>query len=107
MTKVTFVSPEGAETTVTGSEGYTVMELARANNIDGISAECGGEMMCATCHVYVGEAWLDKVGTASEDEREMLEFASCEVLSSSRLSCQIKCGPELDELVVHLPESQI
>jgi len=66
------------------------MDIARANDIDAIAAECGGEMMCATCHAYVDDAWADKVGPAPEDEREMLDFASCEVKSTSRLSCQIK-----------------
>ena len=82
------------------------MEVARANSVDEIFAECGGQMMCATCHVYVGPEWLDKTGLAGPNEREMLELANCEVTAASRLSCQIKLTPELDGLTVHLPKSQ-
>jgi len=107
MTSITFRFPDGSERTVKASTGESVMEIARANDIDEIAAECGGEMMCATCHSYVDEAWAERVGTASDDEREMLDFASCEVKPTSRLSCQIHMTTELDGLVLHLPESQV
>lgn len=107
MPAITFVSADGAESTVAAKDGESVMEAARANNIDGITAECGGAMACATCHVYVAAEWADKVGAASDSEREMLEFAACEPDDTSRLSCQITLGPDLDGLVVRLPEAQV
>lgn len=107
MTKITFISASGIETEVEAADGDSLMETARANDIDGISAECGGEMMCATCHVYVDDGWMDRVGSASDDEREMLDFASCEVTGASRLCCQVKIASTLDGLIVRLPESQI
>ncbi len=83
----------------------TVMETARKHLIEGIEAECGGACACATCHVYVDEAWQQKVGGANEMEEDMLDFAF-DVRPSSRLSCQIKVTDDLDGLVVRVPEKQ-
>jgi 2Fe-2S ferredoxin len=83
----------------------TVMETARKNDIEGIEAECGGACACATCHVYVEEAWREKTGSPSEMEEDMLDFAF-EVRETSRLSCQIKVTDDLDGLVVRIPEKQ-
>jgi 2Fe-2S ferredoxin len=75
------------------------------NNIPGIDADCGGACACATCHVYVDPAWVDKTGSQSAMEESMLDFAE-NVESNSRLSCQIKVSDELDGLVVRMPQSQ-
>ncbi|MCC0034082.1 MAG: 2Fe-2S iron-sulfur cluster binding domain-containing protein [Hoeflea sp.] len=107
MPKITFVSPEGGRTTVEASDGDSVMQTALANGVEGIVAECGGAMMCATCHCYVDEDWLARTGTASDEERSMLDFAASEVRPESRLSCQITVTGDLDGLTVHLPDAQI
>lgn len=107
MPKITFVSPQDGRTTVEASDGDSVMQTALANGVEGIVAECGGAMMCATCHCYVDEDWLAKTGAASDDERAMLDFAASEVKPSSRLSCQIKMTADLDGLTVYLPDAQI
>jgi ferredoxin, 2Fe-2S len=75
------------------------------NNVPGIDADCGGACACATCHVYVDEAWIGKTGTRSAMEESMLDFAEG-VTENSRLSCQIKVTDELDGLKVTMPESQ-
>lgn len=105
MAKITFVQPDGSEQTVEGEPGMTVMEVAKANLIDGIEAECGGACACATCHVYVDPAWREKTGAPEAMEEDMLDFAF-EVRPESRLSCQIRITPELDGLVVRIPEKQ-
>lgn len=107
MAKITFVSADGGEVTIDAKDGDSVMQTAVANNVDGIVAECGGSMMCATCHVYVADDWQSAVGPASGDERAMLDFAASEVKETSRLSCQIAITDDLDGLRVHLPEAQI
>jgi 2Fe-2S ferredoxin len=107
MPKITFVSPDGSRTTVEASDGDSVMQTALANGVEGIVAECGGAMMCATCHVYVDEDWKSAVEEASGDEGAMLDFAASEVRPASRLSCQIAVTDDLDGLVVHLPDAQI
>ena len=105
MPKITYVDHAGTERTVEGSVGATVMETALRNNVPGIDAECGGACACATCHVYVDDAWREKTGSPSAMEESMLDFAE-NVEPNSRLSCQIKVSDELDGLVVRMPESQ-
>jgi ferredoxin, 2Fe-2S len=91
--------------TVDAENGSTVMENAVKNGIPGIDAECGGACACATCHVYVDEAWAEKTGTPSAMEEDMLDFAF-DVRPTSRLSCQLKVRDDLDGLVVRTPERQ-
>lgn len=107
MVKVTYIEHDGTETTVTGDAGDSVMAVAIANGIDGIVGECGGSMMCATCHCYVDADWADKTGPRKEGEDDMLDSAVCDVKPLSRLSCQITLTNDLDGLVVHLPEDQV
>ena len=105
VAKITYIEHDGREHEIEVRPGLSVMEGAVKNNIPGIDADCGGACACATCHVYVEEAWRDKVGPPSPMEEDMLDFAF-EVKDSSRLSCQIKVKPELDGLVVRVPEKQ-
>ena len=105
MTKITFVDHAGKSTTVDAEDGSTVMETAIRNDIPGIVAECGGSCACATCHVYVDDAWLEKVGKAGPLEEDMLDFAY-DVRPNSRLSCQINVAAELEGLIVTTPEQQ-
>jgi 2Fe-2S ferredoxin len=105
MTKITFIQPDGESQTVEAENGLTVMEAAKLNDIAGIEAECGGACACATCHVYVDDAWRGKVGKASDMEEDMLDFAF-DVREGSRLSCQIKISDAIDGLVVRVPAKQ-
>jgi 2Fe-2S ferredoxin len=105
MPKITYIEHDGAEHVIEARPGLSVMEGAVKNNIPGIDADCGGACACATCHVYVDEAWIEKTGKASAMEESMLDFAD-EVQPNSRLSCQIRVTAELDGLVVRLPERQ-
>src|ERR1700750_1578647 len=105
MPKITYIDSSGTARTVDAEIGATVMEAAIRNGIPGIEAECGGACACATCHVYVDEAWREKVGSPSAMEEERLDFGF-DVRPNSRLSCQIKVSDELDGLVVATPERQ-
>ena len=105
MAKITYIEHNGTEHAIDVKTGLTVMEGAVKNNIPGIDADCGGACACATCHVYVDEAWREKTGTASAMEESMLDFAE-NVQENSRLSCQIKVTDALDGLKVTMPESQ-
>lgn len=105
MAKITFTQPDGTTMVVDATPGQTVMEAAKLNSVPGIDAECGGACACATCHVYVDDAWQAKTGKPSAMEEDMLDFAF-DVQESSRLACQIKVTPELDGLIVRVPDKQ-
>jgi 2Fe-2S ferredoxin len=107
MPRVTYISHDETAKTLDIDVGTSVMQAAIFNGIDGIVAECGGSCMCATCHVYVREDQLALTPPMEADEDAMLEGAACERRPSSRLSCQLVVSPEMDGLVVHLPETQI
>ena len=105
MPKITYIDTADTARTVEAEIGATVMETAIRNAVPGIEAECGGACACATCHVYVDEAWQAKTGEASPMEQDMLDFGY-DVRPNSRLSCQIKVTEDLDGLVVRTPERQ-
>jgi ferredoxin, 2Fe-2S len=105
MAKITFIEDNGKIHEVNGENGSTVMENAIRNDVPGIVAECGGACTCATCHVYVDEAWAGKTGEPSAMEEDMLDFAA-DVGPTSRLSCQIQLSDELDGLVIRVPPRQ-
>ena len=105
MPKITYVEFDGTGHPVNVANGISVMEGAVKSSVPGIDADCGGACACATCHVYVDEQWLEKVGQPSAIETSMLEFAE-NVHANSRLSCQINVVSELDGLIVRMPESQ-
>lgn len=107
MVKLTYIAADGTETTVTAEAGASVMQTALDHDVDGIVGECGGAMMCATCHCYVDDAWTDRTGERRAGEDDMLECAADDVKPTSRLSCQIKLTDDLDGLVVHLPSDQV
>src|ERR1700734_1006339 len=103
MVKITFIDTAGTARTVEGEVGSTVMETAIKNGVPGIEAECGGACACSTCHVYIDDAWREKVGEPSPMEEDMLDFAY-EVQPNSRLSCQLKVSEDLGGLRVHTRE---
>jgi ferredoxin, 2Fe-2S len=105
MAKIKYIEHSGKEHTVDVKNGLSVMEGAVKNMVPGIDADCGGACACATCHVYVDEAFLAKLDPMQEMEKTMLDFAE-KVKSNSRLSCQIKVSDALDGMTVKMPESQ-
>jgi len=105
MTKITFIEFDKTEHIVDAENDTTIMEAAIQNSVPGIDADCGGACACATCHVYIDSAWVDKTGKAEQMEQDMLDFAF-DVTEESRLSCQIKISDDLEGLLVNLPEKQ-
>ncbi|MFC0386076.1 2Fe-2S iron-sulfur cluster-binding protein [Muricoccus vinaceus] len=106
MPDVIYVAHDGSERRVDVPAGRSVMLGAIQNGVRGIEAECGGCLACATCHVYVDPAWLDRLPPAGEDEEDMLENTAAERRPNSRLSCQITVEADLDGLRVAMPETQ-
>ena len=105
MAKIIYKDYKGNSKTVEVDNGLSVMEGAIQNDIQGIDADCGGAMACATCHVYVEEKWLNKLPKAEDAEVDMIDMAH-EPKKNSRLSCQLILTDELDGLIVTTPEKQ-
>jgi len=106
MARITYIEFDGTSHEVDVPSGLSVMEGAVNNNIPGIEAECGGACSCATCHIYVDQAWAGATGTPEHLEQGMLEGV-LDLQETSRLSCQVKVSDELDGLLVRLPEFQV
>ncbi len=105
MAQVTFIQFSGEEATVKVDNGTSVMRAAVDNLVPGIDADCGGECSCATCHVLITDAWVEKVGQPGEQENAMLDL-NPDRETNSRLSCQIEMSDELNGIIVKLPEFQ-
>lgn len=106
MPQITFIEADGSVAKVDARSGRSLMRVAVDANVSGIAADCGGCMNCATCHVYVDEAWQSRLPAATAEEQAMLEMVAAERLPGSRLACQIQVVDELDGLVLRLPEHQ-
>jgi ferredoxin, 2Fe-2S len=105
LTRISYIEPDGTSRVIETSSGFTVMEVAVRNDVRGIVAECGGACACATCHVYVDDAWMGRLPPPSAVEEAMLELAE-DVRANSRLSCQIRISDAIDGLIVRVPASQ-
>ena len=107
MIEIHLVAPDGAQTsTLHVKTGQSLMEAAVAANVEGIAADCGGLLTCATCHVYVREPFASRLPPPQADELGMLEFAASPRQPNSRLSCQVELTEALAGLTVDLPASQ-
>ena len=105
MPKVIFIDYQGSQQSVDAQVDQSLMEAAVDNDVAGIDADCGGACACATCHVYIDQDWVAKVGQPEDIEAEMLSVAE-EVQENSRLSCQVMLTEEMDGIIVTTPESQ-
>lgn len=106
MPHVSYIEPTGETRTVDVPVGTTLMVAAVKNGVDGIIGECGGVCMCATCHVYVREEFLDRLPPILDTEEAVLDVTNAERLPNSRLSCQIRMTEALEGITVEIPPSQ-
>lgn len=106
MTTVTFTDHTGESVEIQANPGDSVMETAVRNGVEGIVAECGGSLSCATCHVFVREDDLASLPPMEEMEDEMLWGTSVDREDNSRLSCQLRVT-EGCNLHVTLPSTQV
>jgi len=106
MPSVTYITARGISRTIEVPPGMSVLQAALKHRIEGILGECGGNSMCATCHVYVEDAFLGRIPPAKDNEKFMLSIAAEGPAPNSRLSCQIKLTEELDGIIIRLPGRQ-
>jgi 2Fe-2S ferredoxin len=102
--RVTWKLGSGGEISAEVAAGATLKDAGLDNNVPGIIGECGGTMSCATCHVYVDEAWSEAVGGPGEYEDAILDITEAPRGPHSRLSCQIEARDDLDGLVLFVPQ---
>lgn len=105
MTSIIFETADGTQHSADAADGTTLMQAALDNNIEAIVAECGGACSCATCHCYFDPEFAEYIPAMGEIENAMLDCVP-ERQATSRLSCQIMITPELEGIVIKLPESQ-
>jgi len=106
MVRIIYNSGDGSSREVEVPVGRSVMLGATVNGVAGIEADCGGTLSCATCHVYVDPAWVDRLPEPELMEVELMEGVAAERRPNSRLSCQILLTEALDGLTVELPARQ-
>ena len=105
MIKVTYIAHDETSREINVDEGVNLMDAAVDNLVPGIDGDCGGVGACATCHIQVDSAWIDKLIPMTESEDAMLELTD-ERYANSRLGCQIIASPELDGIIVRTPAGQ-
>ena len=106
MPTAVFIDHAGATYQVEAPLNKSLMQIALDNCVPGILGDCGGSCSCATCHGYVDQPWVAQLPACSETEVFMLEGVP-DLRDNSRLCCQIRMSPQLDGVVVHLPQEQV
>ena len=99
MAKITVITRSGEARDVEAEQGLSLMEVIRDNGFDELLALCGGCCSCATCHVHIDAAFVDKLPKMGEDENDLLDSTEHRDVTS-RLSCQIPVSDDLDGLIV-------
>ena len=103
MPQITVINQSGEESSVEATNGRTLMETIRDNGFDELLALCGGCCSCATCHVHIDPAFMDKLPKLSEDENDLLD-SSDHRNEFSRLSCQIPISDAIEGLKVTIAQ---
>lgn len=106
MPDIHFIQPDGSEQGFEAPDGVSVMQAATGYGVAGIVGECGGQLACATCHVYVEALWVDRLAPPQADELALLDATAAERRPNSRLCCQIQLSPALQGLVLQVPDGQ-
>ena len=105
MPRITYIEHNGKTHTVDVPVGKSVMQGAIENNIPGIDADCGGSMVCGTCHVFIDPPWLYTLPPASAGEAALVEYGLYP-RETSRLSCQLIVTEQMDGMTVEIPPAQ-
>jgi 2Fe-2S ferredoxin len=103
---ITYIQPDGIRRVIDVLGGTTLKDAALIHDVEGILGECGGAAMCATCHIYVADEWLERLPPISDAEDMMLESTAAPRTKASRLACQIEAAAEFDGMVLRVAEPQ-
>jgi ferredoxin, 2Fe-2S len=103
MPMVHWILPDGSRISDDVNAGTNLMDAAQFAGVRGIDGECGGCLSCATCHVYVDDAWLAACAPMSDVEETMLDAVIAPRQANSRLSCQLTASEALDGVLLKVP----
>lgn len=107
MTQATYICTDGSRRDVDVALGSNLMRAACDNGIEGIIGDCGGAMSCATCHVFVEDSYVDRLGAMEPNEDQILDFTAAGRQPNSRLACQIVMSEALRGIVVRIADPQV
>ncbi|KPV00123.1 hypothetical protein APR50_00065 [Variovorax paradoxus] len=107
MPRAIYIHSNGERTELEVAEGQSLMLAATSHDLQGIVGDCGGVMSCATCHVIVDEAFIDRLPPAVDTENQMLDYTAAPREAGSRLSCQIVMSEALDGIAVRIADPQL
>lgn len=107
MPSIVFVQADATRRDVAAASGTSVMRAATDAGIDGMIADCGGGLACATCHVLLDPADFDRLPSPEPAEEDMLTLTALERQPTSRLSCQIIMSEDLDGIVITIADPQV
>ena len=107
MTQATYICTDGSRRDVAVAVGSNLMRAACDSGIEGIVGDCGGAMSCATCHVFVEDGYLDRLGAMEPNEDQILDFTAAGRQPNSRLACQIVMNEQLAGIVVRIADPQV
>lgn len=105
MPKLIVTNRDGITSEIEGDEGLSVMEVLKNGGVDELLAQCGGCCSCATCHVHIDPAFAGRLSSPTDDEDQLLDTSQYRV-ETSRLSCQLTFGPELDGMKLTIPPEE-
>ena len=106
MPDIVLTTADGTEHGFEAPDGVTLMQAATGFGVPGIVAECGGQGICATCHVVLDPAWIARLPAPSADEQALLDCTASPRREGSRLSCQIRLSADLQGLRAQVPDRQ-
>jgi len=101
MITITVLGTDGREAVLEAPTdmGLSLMEFLKASEYD-ILATCGGMALCATCCVDILEGG-NQLPEIEDAEADMLDTLP-NLLSESRLACQLRLSPEMDGIKLRL-----
>jgi ferredoxin len=99
--KIRFIEPGGTICDADAPTGSRLLDIAQAYG-QPLEGTCEGQMACATCHVIVDPADIDRLPPPVEEEEDMLDLAR-DATRTSRLSCQIVLSAAMDGMTVRIP----
>jgi 2Fe-2S ferredoxin len=105
MAEMIVIDRDGVEHRIETKAGVSIMETLREVEW-GTAAICGGMCSCATCHIYVDEAWQGRLPAPQPDERELLQELVGYDPARSRLSCQVQFEESLAGLRIEIAQDE-